>query len=61
MLDKYKVNDTSLIINYGDGYNYKFNMPVFNFAVPIGVQGLIFPNFDLFDFKDDFCKKSNNF
>ena len=51
MLDKYTVNDTSLIINYADGYNWKFNMPVFNFAVPIGFQGLIFPNFDIFDFE----------
>ena len=51
MLDKYKVNDTSLIINYADGYNWKLNMPVFNFSVPIGSQGLIFPNFDIFDFE----------
>jgi hypothetical protein len=64
MLDKYTVNDTSLIINYGDGYNWKLDMPIFNFAVPIGSQGLIFPNFDIFDFiidnkKFDFDEMKN--
>jgi hypothetical protein len=50
MLDKYKVKDTTLIINYTDGYNWRFDLPVFNFSLPIGCQGLIFPNFDIFNF-----------
>jgi hypothetical protein len=51
MLDKYKVKDTVLIMNHFDGYFWKADIPVFNFIVPIGCQGLIFPNFDIFDFK----------
>ena len=50
LLEKYKVQDTCLIINYADGYNWLSQLPVFNFAVPIGSKGLIFPNFDIFDF-----------
>ena len=50
MLDKYKVNDTVLILSYVDGYFWKEDIPVFNYSVPIGSQGLIFPNFDIFDF-----------
>jgi hypothetical protein len=50
MLDKYKIQDTILIINYADGYNWKNDLPIFNFTVPIGKQGLIFPNFDIYDF-----------
>jgi len=50
MLDKYKVTDTILIINYSDGYFWYVDIPVFNFALPIGCQGLIFPNFDIYNF-----------
>jgi len=50
LLEKYKLQDTCLIINYADGYNWLSQLPVFNFAVPVGCQGLIFPNFDIFDF-----------
>jgi hypothetical protein len=50
MLDKYKVKDTVLIINYTDGYFWYVDIPVFNFALPIGCQGLIFPNFDIYNF-----------
>jgi hypothetical protein len=53
MLDKYKVKDTIIIINHVDGYNWKIDIPTFNFALPIGCQGLIFPNFDIFDFQMD--------
>ena len=53
MLDKYKVKDTVLILSYVDGYFWKKDIPVFNYSVPIGKKGLIFPNFDILDFKDD--------
>jgi len=50
MLDKYKVQDTILILTNVDGYFWHLDIPVFNFALPVGCQGLIFPNFDIFDF-----------
>jgi hypothetical protein len=50
MLDKYKVKDTILIFNIVDGFFFKVDIPVFNFSLPIGIQGLIFPNFDIYDF-----------
>jgi hypothetical protein len=53
MLDKYKVKDTVLLLSYVDGYFWKKDIPVFNYAVPIGKKGLIFPNFDILDFKED--------
>jgi hypothetical protein len=53
MLDKYKVKDTVLILTFVDGYFWKDNIPVFNFALPIGCQGLIYPNFDILDFITD--------
>jgi len=59
MLDKYQVQDTTLIINYTDGYNWEFDIPVFNFALPTGFPGLIFPNFDIFDFLIE--EKKHNF
>ena len=51
MLEKYKVKDTILLLNYLDGYFYKEDAPVFNFSIPIGecIKGLIFPNFDICD------------
>jgi len=59
LLEKYKIQDTGLIINYADGYNWKNNLPIFNFAVPIDSQGLIFPNFDIFNFEIE--RKEYNF
>ena len=53
MLDKYNVKDTVLILSFVDGYFWKIDIPVFNFSVPIGCKGLIFPNFDMLDFKED--------
>lgn len=50
MLDKYKIQDTILMLNIVDGYVYDFDIPIFNYALPVGCTGLIFPNFDLFDF-----------
>ena len=50
MLDKYKVRDTVLLITFVDGYFWKEDIPVFNIALPIGFQGLIFPNFDIYTF-----------
>ncbi len=52
MLDKYKVDDTVLIITFVDGYFWKEDIPVFNIALPIGFQGLIFTNFDIFIFNE---------
>ena len=53
MLDKYKIQNTILILTNVDGYFWKEDIPVFNFAVPTGCQGLIFPNFDIYDFLID--------
>ena len=50
MLDKYQVRDTILLLTFVDGYLWKEDIPVFNFIVPIGKQGLIFPNFDIYNY-----------
>lgn len=50
LLKKYKLKDTIILINLRDGYYWESDLPVFNFAVPIGKKGLIFPNFDFCDF-----------
>jgi hypothetical protein len=50
MLDKYKVKDTILIICFVDGYFWRNDIPVFNFSLPVGCQGLIYPNFDILDY-----------
>ena len=52
MLEKYKVKDTILFLNFLDGYFYREDIPVFNFSIPIGEcgNGLIFPNFDIYDY-----------
>ena len=58
MLEKYKLNDTILLINLTDGYYWKTDIPVFSFSVAQGKQGLIFPNFDMCYF--DLLKKNFN-
>ena len=50
LLKKYKLKDTIILIHLRDGYYWKSDLPVFNFAVPFGKKGLIFPNFDFCDF-----------
>ena len=46
-LSKYKIKDTHLFINTSDGFFWRENIPVFNWALPDGFKGLIFPNFDI--------------
>jgi hypothetical protein len=46
MMEKYKVNDTTLLIRTEDGYHWENNLPVFSFSVPNGKKGVIFPNYD---------------
>jgi hypothetical protein len=58
MLEKYKLNDTLLLINLTDGYYWKTDIPVFSFSVAQGKKGLIFPNFDICYF--DLLKKNFN-
>jgi hypothetical protein len=53
LLDKYKIQDTILMLNLVDGYIFDLDIPIFNYALPIGCKGLIFPNFDIFDFNLD--------
>lgn len=50
LLLEYTITDTVLLINLYDGYNWKYDLPVFNFAVPDGKPGLIFLNFDILEF-----------
>lgn len=50
LLLEYVVTDTVLLINLHDGYNWKYDLPVFNFGVPDGKPGLIFVNFDILEF-----------
>ena len=46
-LSKYKIEDTYLFINMSDGFFWREDIPVFNWAIPDGKNGLIFPNFDI--------------
>lgn len=50
LLERYKLSDTILFINTGDGYYWEDHTPVFNFSVPYGKRGLIFINFDVLHF-----------
>ena len=50
LLEKYTLTDTILLINTADGYFHDKDIPVFNWACPNGKQGLIFLNFNIFDF-----------
>ena len=50
-LQKYKIKDTYLFINLSDGFFWRENIPVFNWALPDGFSGLIFPNFDILNAK----------
>lgn len=51
-LANHKINDTIIILYYADGY-CNDNTPIFNFALPDGILGLIFPHFDIIDSKDN--------
>ena len=44
---KYKIEDTYLFINLADGFFWREDIPVFNWILPDGFKGLIFPNFDI--------------
>ena len=52
VLKKYKVTNTILFINLADGYYYKTNdIPVFNFSLPEGVPGMLFPEHDVINIR----------
>lgn len=51
-LAKHKINDTIIILYYADGY-CNDNTPIFNFALPDGILGLIFPHFDIINIKEN--------
>jgi hypothetical protein len=50
LVSKYSITDTLLLIYTADGYFWKKDIPVFNYAGPLGKQGLIFLNFDVLKF-----------
>jgi hypothetical protein len=58
----YKIKDTILLFNIFDSYYWKDDFPVFNFILPHGKAGLIFPTYDfiqnkfLMDFNYDQIK-----
>ena len=69
LLKKYSIKDTYFYMHVEDGYFWKVDLdlnsiftedviPVFNWAIPFGKQGLIFPNFDILDHNKI---KKNNF
>ena len=64
LLKRKKINDTILLINLADGYYWKNDYPVFNFALPDNIKGLIFPSFDILHFwhlKKNFNEIKKNF
>ena len=53
-LQKYNIQDTHLFINMSDCFFWREDIPVFNWVLPDGLQGLIFPDFDILNsFIDD--------
>ena len=59
MLKKYIINDTIIILYIADGYCYD-NTPVFSYAVPLGINGLIIPHFDIIKITE-LAEKFNNY
>lgn len=53
-LKKYTIKDTVIIINIADGYyfNESILIPCFNWALPDGIPGFIFPHFDIYHFSN---------
>ena len=45
-LKKYKIKDTLLLFNIFDSYYWEGDFPVFNFILPHGKKGFIFPTYD---------------
>jgi hypothetical protein len=56
---KYKINDTIFIMYCADGYCID-NLPVFNFALPDGIPGFIFPHFDIINIKGEILNDKIN-
>ena len=50
MLAHCRVADTTIIVSMADAYYAGDEVPTFSFGVPDGRPGLIFANFDLYDF-----------
>jgi hypothetical protein len=61
-LKKYTVKDTIIVINIADGYYYHKSklMPCFNWALPDGIPGFIFPHFDIYHFSSHLITKNIN-
>jgi len=55
---KYKIKDTIIVINLADGY-YNGWCPCFNWAIPDGIPGFIFPHFDILYFSNGLITKKN--
>jgi hypothetical protein len=50
LLEIYKLPDTQMYIYVGDMYFWEEDLPVFCWSIPIGIQGLIFPNPDILNY-----------
>jgi len=67
LLKRKKIKDTVLLIFHSDSYLWDKDLPTFNYAVPDGKQGLIFPNFDVIYFNylnknfNEIKKNTNNY
>jgi hypothetical protein len=51
-----KINNTEFVIHIYDSYNWKHDIPIFNFNLPLKYKGLIFPHFDFIKFNTNFDK-----
>ena len=56
-IKKYKIKDTIIIFHIYDSYYWEGNIPVFNFILPKGKSGFIFPTYDFIENK--FLKNFN--
>jgi hypothetical protein len=51
-LKHHKIKDTVFVMNVADGYAKIPGIPCFNWALPDGIPGLIFPHFDVIYFSN---------
>jgi hypothetical protein len=60
-LKKYTIKDTIIIINMADGYHESKSapFPCFNWALPDGIPGFIFPTFDTYYFSNSLISKKD--
>lgn len=57
-LKHHKIKDTIIMVNVTDSYGKTPDIPCFNWAIPDGIPGLIFPHFDTIYFSNGLI--SNN-